>query len=75
MARKRAAKFYECPDSSKITLLSNTETECTCPGCGSTNGRVFSSSEVKKRIEEDTLFDIDLSPGGRDRPKLDNGSY
>jgi Zn finger protein HypA/HybF involved in hydrogenase expression len=69
MARERGLKFFECPDCNKVTLLSNAPTEHKCPGCGSANGRVISSTELERRIEEGAVFNIDLSPSGRDKDK------
>ena len=69
MGRKLQPKFYECPDCNKFTLLSDTTAESTCPGCGSANGRVVSSSELERHIEEGAVFTIDLCPAGRDEPK------
>ena len=66
MARKIDPKFFECLDCEKVTLLGTTTLESTCPGCGSANGRVISSSELERRIEEGAVFSIDLSPGRRD---------
>jgi len=68
MARKRDLKFFECLDCENVTLLCDTTSESTCPGCGSANGRVISSSELERRIEEGAAFSIDLSPGRRDEP-------
>ena len=67
MARKIDPKFFECLDCENVSLLGNTTSESTCPGCGSTNGRVISSSELERRIEEGAVFSIDLSPGRRDQ--------
>jgi Zn finger protein HypA/HybF involved in hydrogenase expression len=69
MARKIDPKFFECLDCEKVTLLATTTPESTCPGCGSANGRVISSSELERRIEEGAVFSIDLSPGRPDQPK------
>ena len=69
MARKLDPKFFECLDCENVTLLGNTTFESTCPGCGSANGRVISSSELERRIEDGAIFAIDLSPGGREKPK------
>jgi len=69
MARKIDPKFFECLDCEKVTLLGTTTLESTCPGCGSANGRVISSSELERRIEEGAVFSIDLSPGRPDQPK------
>jgi Zn finger protein HypA/HybF involved in hydrogenase expression len=69
MARKRELKFFECRDCENVTLLGNTTSESTCPGCVSANGRVISSRELERRIEEGAVFNIDLSPGGRHEPK------
>jgi len=69
MARGRDAKFFECPDCNKFTLLGNITGADTCPGCGSPNGRIISSSELEKRVEAGAVVNIDLSPGGRDKPK------
>jgi hypothetical protein len=51
MARKRELKFFECRDCENVTLLGTTS-ESTCPGCGAANGRVISSSDLARRIEE-----------------------
>jgi len=69
MARKTDLKFFECIDCNQVTLLGNTTIENTCPGCGSPNGGVISSSELERRIEEGAIFNIDLSPGGHAKPK------
>jgi len=69
MARKIDPKFFECCDCENVTLLGNTTSDSTCPGCGSANGRVISSFELERRIEEGAVFSIDLSPGRRDQPK------
>ena len=69
MARKRDAKFFECRACEKVTLLTNRNSNSTCPACGSANGRVVLSSQLKSRMEEGTVFSIDLSPGGRGKPK------
>jgi len=69
MARKLDPKFFECLECENVTLLGTTTSESTCPGCGSANGRVISSSELERRIEEGAVFSIDLSPGGRDEHK------
>ena len=68
MARKRDIRFFECSDCENVTLLGTTF-ESTCSGCGSANGRVISSSELERRIEEGAIFSIDLSAGGRDERK------
>ena len=68
MGRKIDPKFFECIDCENVTLLGNTASESTCPGCGSANGRVISSSELEKRIEEGAVFSIDLSPDKHDQP-------
>ena len=52
MARKRDLNFFECLDRQKVSLLSNTTAQNTCPGCGSANGRAISSAELKRRTEE-----------------------
>jgi Zn finger protein HypA/HybF involved in hydrogenase expression len=69
MARKRDLKFFECRDCENVTVLGNTTSESTCPGCGSANGRVISGSELERRLEEGAVFSIDLSPGRRDKPR------
>jgi len=69
MARKLDPKFFECLECENVTLLGTTTSESTCPGCGSANGRVISSSELERRIEEGAIFNIDLSPGRPDEPK------
>jgi Zn finger protein HypA/HybF involved in hydrogenase expression len=69
MGRKIDPRFFECLACKNVTLLGNTTSESTCPGCGSANGRVISSSELERRIEEGAVFSIDLSPGRRDLPK------
>jgi len=69
MARKLDPKFFECLDCENVTLLGTTTSESTCPGCGSANGRVISSSELERRIEDGAIFNIDLSPGRRDELK------
>ena len=69
MGWKREPKFFECRDCENVTLLGNATFESTCPGCESANGRVISSSELERRIEEGAVFSIDLSPGRRDQPK------
>ena len=69
MGRKLDPKFFECLDCENVTLLGDTTSERTCPGCGSANGRVISSSELERRIEEGAVFSIDLSPDRRDQPK------
>jgi len=69
VGRKLEPKFYECPDCNKFTLLSDTTAESTCPGCGSANGQVISSAELERRIEEGTVFNIDLTLGGGDQSK------
>jgi hypothetical protein len=53
----------------KVILLGKTTAESTCPGCGSANGKVITSAELERRIEEGAVFNIDLTPGGGDRPK------
>ena len=68
MARKQELKFFECRDCENVTLLGITS-ERTCPGCGSANGRVISSSELERRIEEGAVFNIDLRVGWCDEPK------
>ena len=50
MGRKLDPKFFECFDCENATLLDNTASESTCPGCGSANGQVISSSELETRI-------------------------
>jgi hypothetical protein len=67
MAHKIDPKFFECLDCENVTLLGNITSESTYPGCGSANGRVVSSSELERRIEEGAVFTIDLSPGRRDQ--------
>ena len=69
MARKRELKFFECRDCENVTLLDDTTSESTCPGCGSANGRVISSCELERRIEEGAVFNIDLRARGCDEPK------
>ena len=69
MAHKRDVKLLECADCKKVILLSNTTAESTCPGCGSANGQVISSTELERRIEEGAVFNIDLTPDAGDRPK------
>ena len=69
MARKIDPKFFECLDCENVSLLGNTTSESTCPGCGSTNGRVISSSELERRIEEGAVFEINLTPAPPDGPK------
>jgi len=69
MARKIDPKFFACLDCENVTLLGTTTSESTCPGCGSAHGRVISSSELERRIEEGAVFTIDLSPGRPDLPK------
>jgi Zn finger protein HypA/HybF involved in hydrogenase expression len=69
MGRKIDPKFFECLDCENVTLLGDTSSKSTCPGCGSANGRVISSSELERRIDEGAVFSIDLSPGRRDQPK------
>jgi len=66
MARKRDTTFFECPDCQKATLLSDTPSENICPRCGSPSGRVISSAELERRIED--LASI-LRPSGCDKPK------
>jgi len=66
VALKRDLKLFECGDCKSITLLGATTSASTCPGCGAANGRVISSSELERRIEDGAVFSIDLSPGGRD---------
>ena len=66
MARKGGTKIFECPDCQKATLLSNTSSEDICPACGSPSGRVVSSAELERRIEDLALI---LSRSGRDKPK------
>ena len=68
MARKLDPKFFECLDCENVTLLGTTPSESTCPGCGSANGRVISSFELERRIEEGGVFTIDLSPGRGAQP-------
>ena len=68
MARKRELKFFECRDCENVTLL-GTPSESTCPGCGAANGRVISSSELERRIEEGVVFSIDLRARDRNQPK------
>jgi len=68
MARKRELKFFECRDCENVTLL-GTASESTCPGCGAANGRVISSSELERRIEEGVVFSIDLRARERNQPK------
>jgi hypothetical protein len=53
----------------KVTLLTNRNNKDTCPGCGSKNGSVISSSDLEQRIEEGGVFEIDLSSSSRDKPK------
>jgi len=65
MARKLELKFFECLDCESVTLLDHTTSESTCRGCGSTNGRVISSSELQRRVDEGAVYSIDLSPGRR----------
>ena len=60
MARKRELEFFECPDCDSVTPLINTASETTCPGCGSANGQVISTSEVERRLEEGAVFNFDL---------------
>ena len=62
MARKQDLKFFECLECESVALLGSATSERTCPGCGSANGRVISSSELEKRIEEGAVYSIDLSP-------------
>jgi len=69
MARKRDARFFECGACKKVTLLTNRNNKSSCPGCGSANGRVVLSSQLRSRIEEGGVFSIDLSPAGRGKPK------
>ena len=69
MARELDMKFFECVDCDNVTLLGKITSESTCPGCGSANGRVISSSELERRIEEGAIFAIDLSPGRRNEPR------
>ena len=69
MRGKREPKFFECADCKKVTLVGKDEEESTCPSCGSANGGTISSSELERRIEEGAVFDIDLSLGGRDKPR------
>jgi Zn finger protein HypA/HybF involved in hydrogenase expression len=69
MARTIEPKFFECLDCENVTLLGSTISESTCPGCGSGNGRVISSADLERRIDEGAVFSIDLSPGRRDQPK------
>jgi Zn finger protein HypA/HybF involved in hydrogenase expression len=69
MAREMEPRFFECSHCENITVLGNTASESTCPGCGSTNGRVISSSELERRIEEGAVFEINLTPAPPDGPK------
>jgi hypothetical protein len=69
MRQKREPKFFDCSNCKKVTLIAKGDDENTCPGCSSENGDVISSSELERRIEEGAVFDIDLSPGGRDKPR------
>ena len=69
MARKRDLRFFECVDCENVTVLGNTASESTCPGCGSANGRVIAGSELERRLEEGAVFSIDLRPGRRDKPR------
>ena len=69
MRGKRELKFFDCSDCKRVTLIPKGEDDSTCAGCGSENGGVISSSELERRIEEGAVFDIDLSPGGRGKPR------
>ena len=69
MARKLVPKFFECRDCDNVTLLVTTTSESTCPGCGSANGQVISAAELERRIEEGAAYNIDLSPGARNKPR------
>ena len=60
MARKREPKFFECRDCENVTLLGSTTSESTCPGCGSANGQIISTSEVERRLEKGAIFNFDL---------------
>jgi predicted RNA-binding Zn-ribbon protein involved in translation (DUF1610 family) len=60
MARNGELEFFECRDCDSLIPLVNTVSETTCPGCGSANGQVISSSEVERRLEEGAVFNIDL---------------
>ena len=66
MARKRDPQFFQCGDCKSVTLVGATISASTCPRCGAANGRVISSSELERRIEDGAVFSIDLSRGGRD---------
>lgn len=68
MARKRELKFFECRDCENVTLLGTTS-DSTCPRCGAANGRIISSSELERRIEEGVVFSIDLRARERNEPK------
>lgn len=69
MGRKIDPKFFDCLDCENVSLLGDTASESTCPGCGSANGQVISISELERRIEEGAVFSIDLSPGRHDQPR------
>jgi len=65
MGRALEARFFECPGCNKCTLLSSITNEDTCPSCGSPNGQILSSSELRRRMEAGTVVNIDFSPGDR----------
>lgn len=60
MARRRELEFFECRDCDNVIPLVSTASATTCPGCGSANGQVISSSELERRLEEGAVFNIDL---------------
>jgi Zn finger protein HypA/HybF involved in hydrogenase expression len=69
MRGKREPKFFECADCKKVCLVGKVEEEGICPSCGSANGGIISSSELERRIEEGAVFNIDLSPRVRNKPR------
>jgi len=63
------ARFFECLDCNRCSLLLGITSEDNCPSCGSPNGEIISRSELRKRMEAGTVLNIDFSPSVRGMPK------
>jgi hypothetical protein len=69
MARALEARFFECPDCNRCSLLVGITSEDTCPNCGSPNGEIISVVELRRRIETGSTVNVDFSPGVRAVPR------
>jgi Zn finger protein HypA/HybF involved in hydrogenase expression len=68
MARELEARFFECPECERFTLLDIFTRKDVCPSCGSPNGRIITASKLEERLEAGPIRTVDLSPVRRERP-------